>query len=111
MSDAIPKFAHDEKDGRVYIDEVQQMDEFVDVLNSFRHIDNADTYVTGNNSHFLSSDIPTEYRGRGETIQTCFFVYRDQVISPPWWQSAKLSSRLSYISRCNLTIIVIPYIT
>jgi predicted AAA+ superfamily ATPase len=44
------------------------MDEFVDVLNSFRHIDNADTYVTGSNSHFLSSDIPTEFRGRGETI-------------------------------------------
>ena len=44
------------------------MDEFVDVLNSFRHIENADTYVTGSNSHFLSSDIPTEFRGRGETI-------------------------------------------
>ena len=52
----------------IIIDEVQLMDEFVDVLNSFRHIDNADTYVTGSNSHFLSSDIPTEFRGRGETI-------------------------------------------
>jgi hypothetical protein len=40
----------------------------VDVLNSFRHIENLDTYVTGSNSHFLSSDIPTEFRGRGETI-------------------------------------------
>lgn len=53
----------------IIIDEVQLMDEFVDVLNSFRHIENADTYVTGSNSHFLSSDIPTEFRGRGETIQ------------------------------------------
>ena len=52
----------------IIIDEVQMMDEFVDVLNSFRHIDNADTYVTGSNSHFLSSDIPTEFRGRGEVI-------------------------------------------
>jgi len=52
----------------IIIDEVQLMDEFVDVLNSFRHIENADTYVTGSNSHFLSSDIPTEFRGRGETI-------------------------------------------
>ena len=51
-----------------HIDKVQLMDEFVDVLNSFRHIDNADTYVTGSNSHFLSSDIPTEFRGRGENI-------------------------------------------
>ncbi len=52
----------------IIIDEVQMMNEFVDVLNSFRHIDNADTYVTGSNSHFLSSDIPTEFRGRGEVI-------------------------------------------
>lgn len=59
------------KDKELYyiiIDEVQFMDEFVDVLNSFRHIDNADTYVTGSNSHFLSSDISTEFRGRGKTI-------------------------------------------
>lgn len=59
------------KDKELYyiiIDEVQFMDEFVDVLNSFRHIDNADTYVTGSNSHFLSSDISTEFRGRGEII-------------------------------------------
>jgi len=59
------------KDSELYyiiIDEVQLMKEFVDVLNSFRHIENADTYVTGSNSHFLSSDIPTEFRGRGETI-------------------------------------------
>lgn len=52
----------------IIIDEVQLMGEFVDVLNSLLHIENADTYVTGSNSHFLSSDIPTEFRGRGETI-------------------------------------------
>ena len=70
--DAMLHYAHDRiKDNDLYyiiIDEVQLMDEFVDVLNSFRHIENADTYVTGSNSHFLSSDIPTEFRGRGETI-------------------------------------------
>lgn len=44
------------------------MDEFVDILNSFLHIDNADTYVIGSNSHFLSSYIPTEFRGSEETI-------------------------------------------
>ena len=71
--DAMLHYVHDKiKDKDLYyiiIDEVQMMDEFVDVLNSFRHIDNADIYVTGSNSHFLSSDIPTEFRGRGETIQ------------------------------------------
>lgn len=70
--DVILHYVHDRiKDNELYyiiIDEVQLMDEFVDVLNSFQHIDNADTYVTGSNSHFLSSDIPTEFRGRGETI-------------------------------------------
>lgn len=70
--DAMLRYVHDQiKDNELYyiiIDEVQMMNEFVDVLNSFRHISNADTYVTGSNSHFLSSDIPTEFRGRGETI-------------------------------------------
>ena len=70
--DAMLHYVHDRiMDKELYyiiIDEVQLMDEFVDVLNSFRHIDNADTYVTGSNSHFLSSDIPTEFRGRGEVI-------------------------------------------
>lgn len=70
--DVMLHYVHDRiKDKNFYyiiIDEVQMMDEFVDVLNSFRHIDNADIYVTGSNSHFLSSDIPTEFRGRGETI-------------------------------------------
>jgi len=70
--DVMLHYVHDRiKDNEPYyiiIDEVQLMNEFVDVLNSFLHIDNADTYVTGSNSHFLSSDIPTEFRGRGETI-------------------------------------------
>lgn len=50
------------------IDEVQYMNEFEDVLNSCLHIDNLDTYVTGSNSRFLSSDIITEFRGRGDEI-------------------------------------------
>lgn len=70
--DTMLRYVHERiKDKNLYyiiIDEVQLMDDFVDVLNSFRHIANADTYVTGSNSHFLSSDIPTEFRGRGETI-------------------------------------------
>ncbi len=41
---------------------------FALILKTVRHIDNADTYVTGSNSHFLSSDIPTEFRDRGEAI-------------------------------------------
>ena len=57
-------------DGKYYIllDEVQFVDHFERVLNSFLHIKNADVYVTGSNAKFLSSDIITEFRGRGDQI-------------------------------------------
>lgn len=61
---------HVSDDGRYYIllDEIQMTENFTAVLNSLTHIDNADVYVTGSNSRFLSSDIATEFRGRGEVI-------------------------------------------
>lgn len=52
----------------VIIDEVQMLEDFVDVLNGFLHIENLDVYVTGSNAKFLSSDIVTEFRGRGIQI-------------------------------------------
>ena len=52
----------------VMIDEVQMLEDFVDVLNGFLHIKNLDVYVTGSNAKFLSSDIVTEFRGRGVQI-------------------------------------------
>lgn len=58
-------------DKRLYyimLDEIQMVDEFADVLNSLLHISNADVYVTGSNSHFLSTDVVTEFRGRGDEI-------------------------------------------
>ncbi len=51
------------------LDEVQMMDDFSDVLNGFLHIENIDVYVTGSNSKFLSKDIVTEFRGRGDEIR------------------------------------------
>ena len=53
----------------IILDEVQMIPEFTDVLNSLLHIRNVDVYVTGSNSHFLSSDIVTEFRGRGDEIR------------------------------------------
>lgn len=53
----------------VLLDEVQYVNGFEDVLNGFLHIKNADVYVTGSNSKFLSSDIITEFRGRGDEIR------------------------------------------
>lgn len=58
----------DDKQYYILLDEVQFVDEFEDVLNSFLHIKNADTYVTGSNAKFLSKDIITEFRGRGDEI-------------------------------------------
>ena len=58
----------DEKNYFILLDEVQYVNEFEDVLNSFLHINNADVYVTGSNAKFLSSDIITEFRGRGDQI-------------------------------------------
>lgn len=57
-------------EGQYYIllDEVQLMNEFEEVLNSLLHIKNVDIYVTGSNSKFLSKDVITEFRGRGDEI-------------------------------------------
>ena len=51
------------------LDEVQFMPRFEEVLNSLLRIRNIDVYVTGSNSRFLSSDIVTEFRGRGDEIR------------------------------------------
>lgn len=64
----IKKQIKDEKPYYLLIDEVQLMSEFEDVLNSCLHIQNLDTYVTGSNSRFLSKDIITEFRGRGDEM-------------------------------------------
>ena len=61
-------FAKDEKMHYVLLDEVQFVPEFEDVLNSFLHMRNVDVYVTGSNAKFLSKDIITEFRGRGDQI-------------------------------------------
>ena len=51
------------------LDEVQKVEDFESVLNGFLHIRNLDVYVTGSNSKFLSSDIISEFRGRGDEIR------------------------------------------
>ncbi len=53
----------------VIIDEVQMMRDFTEVLNGLLLLGNADVYVTGSNSKFLSADIATEFRGRGDVVQ------------------------------------------
>ena len=70
------------KDNEIYyiiLDEIQMLNEFEDVLNSFLHIRNADVYVTGSNSRFLSSDVITEFRGRGDEIRVHPLSFREYV--------------------------------
>lgn len=59
----------DEKMHYVLLDEVQYVKDFEDVLNSYLKVKNADVYVTGSNSKFLSKDVVTEFRGRGYEIR------------------------------------------
>ncbi len=59
----------DSKKYYIILDEIQKVKDFESVLNGFLKIKNADVYVTGSNSKFLSSDIITEFRGRGDEIK------------------------------------------
>lgn len=58
----------DNKKYYVLLDEVQFLERFEEVLNSLLRIENVDVYVTGSNSKFLSKDIITEFRGRGDEV-------------------------------------------
>lgn len=59
----------DDKTYYVFLDEIQNVDGFEMVINGLLHKPNVDVYVTGSNSRFLSSDIITEFRGRGDEIR------------------------------------------
>ena len=61
--------AQDGKQYYVILDEVQLVDDFVGVLLSLMHAPNIEVYVSGSNSKFLSSDVVTEFRGRGWEIR------------------------------------------
>ena len=61
----------------VMLDEVQMVCEFEDVLNSFISISNVDVFVTGSNAKFLSKDVITEFRGRGDEINIRPLTFRE----------------------------------
>ena len=66
--DYIETLIEDDKQYYILLDEVQMLNDFEEVLNSLLHISNVDIYVTGSNSKFLSKDVITEFRGRGDEI-------------------------------------------
>jgi predicted AAA+ superfamily ATPase len=68
LLDWVEKMMIDDETYYIIIDEVQEVDDFVEVLSSLSVTEGADVYVTGSNSRFLSSDVVTEFRGRGDEI-------------------------------------------
>ena len=64
----IKSLIKDDKKYYLLIDEIQKMDDFVPVLNTFLYEDNIEVYVAGSNAKLLSKDIVTEFRGRGDEI-------------------------------------------
>lgn len=61
----------------IMIDEIQHVAEFEDVLNSYLKVMNADVYVTGSNARFLSKDVITTFRGRGDEIKVYPLCFRE----------------------------------
>lgn len=61
----------------VLLDEIQLVRDFPKVLNSLLHDENVDVYVTGSNSRFLSQDVATEFRGRGDEIHIYPFSFSE----------------------------------
>lgn len=61
----------------ILLDEVQMVPDFEDVLNSYLHVPNADVFVTGSNAKFLSKDVITEFRGRGDEIRIHPFSFNE----------------------------------
>ncbi len=68
LLDWVEKEIKDDSTYYIIIDEVQEISDFVEVLSTLSVTEGADVYVTGSNSRFLSSDVVTEFRGRGDEI-------------------------------------------
>lgn len=77
MLDYIESQIMDQESYYILLDEVQMMDDFEETLNSLLHIRNVDIYVTGSNSKFLSKDIITEFRGRGDEIHVYPLTFKE----------------------------------
>ena len=87
----------------VILDEIQLVENFEGVLNGLLRIPNIDIYVTGSNSKFLSSDIITEFRGRGEDIKVYPLSYYEFMSV---YKGDKLDGWVEYITYGGLPLVV-----
>ena len=87
----------------VILDEIQLVENFEGVLNGLLRITNIDIYVTGSNSKFLSSDIITEFRGRGEDIKIYPLSYYEFMSV---YEGDKFDGWIEYITYGGLPLVV-----
>ena len=87
----------------VILDEIQLVENFEGVLNGLLKINNIDIYVTGSNSKFLSTDIITEFRGRGEEIRMYPLSYYEFMSI---YKGDKLDGWVEYITYGGLPLVV-----
>lgn len=80
----------------ILIDEIQHVAEFEDVLNSYLKIENADVYVTGSNARFLSKDVITTFRGRGDEIKIYPLCFREFMSVYPGTKEKGLDEYMTY---------------
>ncbi len=83
LSGYIKKCITDEGIWFIFLDEVQMCNGFESVLNGLNRRDNLDIYVTGSNSKFLSSDVLTEFRGRGDEVRVYPLSFSEYVTAYP----------------------------
>lgn len=92
LSTYIKSLIQDNNTYYIFLDEVQFVDGFEKVLNGLSRLENLDIYVTGSNSKFLSSDILTEFRGRGDEVRVYplsfseFVSAYDGSVEEAWYQ-------------------------
>lgn len=99
----------------ILLDEVQYVSEFEDVLNSFLHIKNADVYVTGSNAKFLSSDIITEFRGRGDQVHLSPLTFKEffdycQMDFDDAWNEYSMYGGMPFLLTCKTNEQKIKYL-
>ncbi len=93
----------DNKNYYVFLDEVQMLNKFESVLNSLSHRKNVDIYVTGSNSKFLSKDIITEFRGRGDEIHVYPLSFKEYMSV---YKGDKYTGWADYLTYGGLPLIV-----
>ncbi len=77
LNDHVKSLIKDEQMYYLIVDEIQQVDRFVPLLNGWLKIKNLDVYVSGSNSRFLSKDVITEFRGRGDEIYVSPLTFKE----------------------------------